>query len=996
MPEILQNITRKDLLQAIERIDQEDIPGNAHSSTYDVIYEGKPYPPKLVVSWANKFANGEELDRSSFEGGKNTDCFKLLEREGFEIVPKASLTAGQNIWLLTWNPSKWSDGGVGNTEYSLGLKAGQEVDWRCSSKQPKLGDRVFLVRTGINPKGIVAKGSVLRESFIKAAADDPSKEYNNITVAFDELRETCEEGALSSVLLKAAMPEQVWSPQSSGISIKSSLHQKCLSLWESGRGKHSLQQFVEWTETSEEHSRDEWLKDYSDYVAKTQPFVNGQQALDDDLLNLIWKPARNGVANVNPGPLSNADFEKSREVLKKLTIAVRDKPDLATYESVYAEFEKLKQEGSVRMMYRSVINRVFAGLFPAKFTSVVAVDKCKKLLKSLISDFQLSGEMGEDWYHLNQELKKCMAEANLEPNSMLRNNIAMWQLYTCIEQPNEAKADSIGELNTAYSIQKKQRGSDVLALNQILYGPPGTGKTYHTIDKALEILDPSFLESTKTASLDLKQVRLKLKQRFDELKALGRIHFVTFHQSFSYEDFVEGIKATTGSEGISYSVESGIFKKACEAASPILSGLSLDEAFNQFIEDIAEKPIVLKTPRGKEFTATYKGGNTTISCVPHSSEEKRELPASIAHIKQVLKGVRPENIYCESYVNGIANHIREELPSAVNHFQVGQSFNGYKVAFVSEDIVQLIKPNGNVLPFPMIILNELKELVESGQITLEDIGDKGWRKVESNIEPYLVNGYPNLVPLLVQHLLSGSERPVTTQLDAQASVLIIDEINRGNISSIFGELITLIEPSKRAGAEEALSVTLPYSKEVFQVPSNLYLISTMNTADRSLALMDTALRRRFDFVEMMPEPILLEGVIVKGINIKDMLIKMNKRIEVLYDREHTLGHAFFMPLIDEADDDKRFLLLQSIFSNKILPLLEEYFFEDWAKIRLVLGDKIKAPEHQFISENGKDYDTESLFGKDADLGYELEERKSYTRNDAALTFPETYLGIYEY
>ena len=229
----------------------------------------------------------------------------------------------------------------------------------------------------------------------------------------------------------------------------------------------------------------------------------------------------------------------------------------------------------------------------------------------------------------------------------------------------------------------------------------------------------------------------------------------------------------------------------------------------------------------------------------------------------------------------------------------------------------------------------------------------------------------------------------------KAKVLIIDEINRGNISSIFGELITLIEPSKRSDAEEALSVTLPYSKESFQVPSNLYLIGTMNTADRSLALMDTALRRRFDFVEMMPETKLLHRIQVNGINVSKMLSKINKRIEVLYDREHTVGHAFFMPLEAERDDEKRFELLQRIFSNSILPLLEEYFFEDWAKIRLVLGDDNKEPEHQFIFENGHEYDVETLFGKNAELDYGVEESKSYSRNGDALKHRETYIGIYE-
>jgi 5-methylcytosine-specific restriction protein B len=226
-------------------------------------------------------------------------------------------------------------------------------------------------------------------------------------------------------------------------------------------------------------------------------------------------------------------------------------------------------------------------------------------------------------------------------------------------------------------------------------------------------------------------------------------------------------------------------------------------------------------------------------------------------------------------------------------------------------------------------------------------------------------------------------------------VLIIDEINRGNISSIFGELITLIEESKRAGAEEALSVTLPYSKEPFRVPKNLYLIGTMNTADRSLALMDTALRRRFDFIEMMPKTEKLEKLNVKGIKISEMLSKMNKRIEVLYDREHSIGHAFFMPLQkEELDKEKQWELLKDIFTNKIIPLLEEYFFEDWEKIRQVLGDNKKKDEHQFIRPNKEGEEEARLMLKNDDY-YSVDQYKSYEKNKDAIKYPESFIGIYE-
>ena len=174
-------------------------------------------------------------------------------------------------------------------------------------------------------------------------------------------------------------------------------------------------------------------------------------------------------------------------------------------------------------------------------------------------------------------------------------------------------------------------------------------------------------------------------------------------------------------------------------------------------------------------------------------------------------------------------------------------------------------------------------------------------------------------------------------------VFIIDEINRGNISKIFGELITLIESTKRAGMPEAASAILPYSGDEFSVPSNVYILGTMNTADRSIALMDTALRRRFQFVEMMPDSDVLRKIHadkVEDLDVAAMLDKINERIEYLYDREHTIGHAFFTDLKDDATLVK----LQSIFEKSVIPLLQEYFYEDYQKIQLVLGDNAKSDD----------------------------------------------------
>lgn len=271
-------------------------------------------------------------------------------------------------------------------------------------------------------------------------------------------------------------------------------------------------------------------------------------------------------------------------------------------------------------------------------------------------------------------------------------------------------------------------------LNLILYGPPGTGKTYHTIDKALEILGYK--------GPDDRAEKLKA---FKSYRDKDRIVFTTFHQSMSYEDFIEGIKPTLDKTPVGYIIEDGLFKQISDKAS-----------------------------------------------------------------------------------------------------------------------------------------NDM------------------------------VNNY----------------------------VLIIDEINRGNIANIFGELITLIEDSKRAGEKEAISVKLPYSKETFSVPNNLYIIGTMNTADRSVEALDSALRRRFVFEEMMPCPDLLKDVNVKNLDIslKDLLETINGRIEILKDREHQIGHSYFMGFVKGGACEIEAEKLLPVFKNNIIPLLQEYFYGDYEKILLVLGD----------------------------------------------------------
>ena len=284
------------------------------------------------------------------------------------------------------------------------------------------------------------------------------------------------------------------------------------------------------------------------------------------------------------------------------------------------------------------------------------------------------------------------------------------------------------------------------ALNTILYGPPGTGKTYKTFRRCVEICD---------GQENCPDENDKIRARYAALVKERRIEFVTFHQSYGYEEFVEGLRPDTGS---------------------------------------AEE--------GEEARAGFR------------------LVATPGVLKRIAKRAR------------------------------GAS------------------------------------------------GSTGHAEASANAKPH---------------------------------VLVIDEINRANVSKVMGELITLLEEDKREGAENEVSVTLPHSRKPFTLPANLYILGTMNTADRSIALLDTALRRRFEFEELAPDPDLLsDAAKATGIDLPAVLRAINRRLEYLIDRDHLIGHAWLMGARTKADVDR-------IMRHKIIPLIAEYFYDDWQKVRAVLG-----------------------------------------------------------
>ena len=457
------------------------------------------------------------------------------------------------------------------------------------------------------------------------------------------------------------------------------------------------------------------------------------------------------------------------------------------------------------------------------------------------------------------------------------------------------------------------------SLNQILYGPPGTGKTY----KLSKIMD-KFTQDLNVKSSD----------DTDALYEMLKIENYTWYQvaaAILYD------AAESNTNGGWLKLNNGIVNHILFKLKSIKSGSKTP------IQTISSD-LLFHTKMDCEYVKTQERRAPFIF-------EKNEKSEWCVDTK-ILNDECPEAI--ELY----------EKYKEIKDKKVGTSYTKENFKFITfhqsygyEEFVEGIKP---------VFDSEN----EDGDITYEISKGIFYQCCENAL---LLSDYKGKLRDFCD--LPKDERQKFFNENTPKYAIFIDEINRGNISKIFGELITLIEPSKRLGADDEIMVELPYSKEKFGVPSNLYIIGTMNTADRSIALMDTALRRRFEFVEMMPEYDNLNEINIEDINIGKMLKTINERIEYLYDRDHTIGHAYFINVSDLKT-------LANVFKNKILPLLQEYFYDDWEKIRLVLGDS------QFIKEKKS---ANALFKSGTDY---INDKILYEIDKEAFYDEQNYLKIY--
>lgn len=421
------------------------------------------------------------------------------------------------------------------------------------------------------------------------------------------------------------------------------------------------------------------------------------------------------------------------------------------------------------------------------------------------------------------------------------------------------------------------------AVNVILFGPPGTGKTFSVRRRALELLG---LADISTATMDT------VRTTWDDRRREGQVELCTFHQAFAYEEFVEGLRADTEEGEVRYEMADGLFKRLSllAASEGLATSVVVDDfatRWNALIASIESEPIFIAT------------GASTVSYRLQVNGRGNITATQGAVVNEVFTPIGPPLTASKDKMRVVWED-RESLGPSPTTTRLGAYHS------IATPIWIVYRA-----------LHHVSLPKEAGPASAD-------MKMERVREAF------------------ASEQKFQFSNNARQYVLVIDEINRANIARVFGELITLLEPDKRLGMDNELRVRLPASKEWFGVPPNLHVIGTMNTADRSIALMDVALRRRFVFEEMMPDAGVLRDELAKKDvpeALRDLVVrlfeKLNQRLRYLYDREHQIGHAYFFGVETLAD-------LREVFATSVLPLVQEYFFGQWEKVALVLGYPMNA------------------------------------------------------
>jgi hypothetical protein len=920
--DLLQPVQVEHLKSSMNLIDQEGVPKGRSSQLYVVLDQerGKSYPPPLLLEIAYQLATGKQLPLGFFNMiKKDGPHFEKIKSLGYQVTDKVDPL----LQLISDYKEHIRETKLSDELYKwelLGKFKGRPnldaADFGEELRSVNYGNFLYAMSSGVL-RGLAKHAPEEMRDIVRNLVDetkslkDRIETYSKETFALyrrlepeNELNHHQDERTAATLLTFYAPDKYTL--------YKSSFYVKyCefLGIKQRGKGEkyvHYLelvQQFVQ-----EYIQNDKELIELVDSFLPTSAYRDTQHLiLAQDILYHhfnkfngsvdIFKTIQQFLDQAKTGDLKTAFYPK---VYEGLTMKVSfgqggparvpwisfTKEPHTTSKGIYPVFLHYKEHNQLVLAY---------GISETEDSGYTWPNTDG--LETITDWFQRTYNQRPDRYGASY-IKGIYDTKDLDKELLENDLLELIQEYKGINESTKQKSEE----------RPKQPIGMKLPLNQILYGPPGTGKTYSTIDKVIEICEPALF-----AVNDHKQN----KELYDQLLKEGRVVFTTFHQSMSYEDFIEGIKPLKpGDEDafLKYDVEPGLFKQIANTAKNLktrtsttidwdnvdyykmsIGGKNRPDIHNWCIEnnvvglswggeeDLSELVSKTNSQGWKKYRDDFK------EMFPNTVEKNRyNIQASYILNKMKLGDI---------VVISKGNHVIDAIGKIVGEYYFDDQtptdmFHFRKVEWIATDL--------DTSPEKFIDKQiSQQSIYEFYDLDVKKEAFKGLTAIETTEEkPY---------------------------------VLVIDEINRGNVSAIFGELITLIEQDKRLGQENELKVTLPYSKDKFGVPSNLYILGTMNTADRSIEALDTALRRRFSFVEMMPNPELLKDKTVQGINLKDLLSKINQRIEALIDRDHTIGHAYLIDVENDKD-------LKRAFKDKIIPLLQEYFFGDYGKIGLVLGN----------------------------------------------------------
>ena len=571
-----------------------------------------------------------------------------------------------------------------------------------------------------------------------------------------------------------------------------------------------------------------------------------------------------------------------------------------------------------------------------------------------------------------------------------------------------------------------------IPLNQIFFGPPGTGKTYNVSKEVERIINSKLNPDSLTKEEKIERICKNIRNKYND-PIFNKLNGNNIYRNFSksmvvwgwylddkydtsntiiHEDLkdIEGFKRSGWSQRLRYLTEFDFIEGAWlndfsgqlgEDMKLSESGVSFkNELKSYLIEKSIDKENLKNWPRENNLPDFFI--NKYIEVLSQISPLRENMTAFKKTIICTLNMCLNKNLFKQN--NEARTTTQDEINLIEKYLDVNTIGNtDYKwIGWIGENLVDLglveldrteidekfyynITPLGNKviddlisnwnLEFPSLFGDFIgyELALKLGLVKFITFHQSySYEEFIEGIRPGL--GFQNELAYSLEDGIFKS-LSIKAKYDVESNyVIVIDEINRGNVSKIFGELITLIEPTKRVNAipiEHPQEVTLPYSKKSFGIPNNLYIIGTMNTADRSITNIDTALRRRFVFTEFPPKYNLSSiGIVEKNgkeIELNNLLKTINTRIEYLLDKDHQIGHSYFMNITNWEE-------LCDKFRNNVIPLLQEYFYNDWEKIRLVLGDNDswkKLETNKFIMK--KQYSKDELFGKGNNMEDEYDE-----------------------